>query len=49
MRKWEYKLITKWLTEPELNAVGDEGWEMVEMIVAHINVTFVYVFKRPKL
>ena len=49
MQKWEYKLITMWLSEQELNALGGEGWEMVEVIITHTDKTFAYVFKRPKL
>jgi hypothetical protein len=40
MIRWEYKLVSpyKLPDEPELNALGEEGWEMIGP----------GIFKRPK-
>jgi len=49
--KWEYKKIEKSpdeeqsLDEEELNKLGSEGWELVEVV--QVNSWFHYYFKRP--
>jgi hypothetical protein len=49
MPKWEYKLINEWLTEKELNDLGEEGWEIVELTITPTDKMHVFVFKRPKI
>ncbi|HEX8638697.1 MAG TPA: DUF4177 domain-containing protein [Pyrinomonadaceae bacterium] len=48
MQKWEYKLVNIWLTEKELNALGEDGWEFVEVAVTPTDKTYIFIFKRPK-
>lgn len=48
MQKWEYKylIISAKKVENELNALGNEGWEVVNMEVAPLQL--VCLLKRPK-
>lgn len=48
MVKWEYKLMAGWLTEIEMNRLGEDGWELVAVIVTPVDKNFDYIFKRPK-
>ena len=48
MVKWEYKLMAGWLTEIELNRLGEDGWELVAVILTPVDKNFDYIFKRPK-
>lgn len=54
MEQWEYKIVayTHWSGaklkpehEEELNALGEEGWELVGM--SAVSTTMTLVFKRP--
>jgi hypothetical protein len=47
MTKWEY-LVVLWTAETqlsEMNEVGQEGWELVNSVVYHNDIMF--IFKRP--
>jgi Domain of unknown function (DUF4177) len=49
MQKWEYKVITVFKAiskDTELNALGEQGWELVEIYV--FSMGLYYYFKRPK-
>lgn len=48
MSKWEYKLMEGWLTEVELNALGEENWELAAVIITPTDKSYDYIFKRPK-
>lgn len=48
--KWEYKLITEFLDENDLNKLGDKSWELItRKLILHDNgvVEREYIFKRP--
>ena len=49
MQKWEYKVLNT-LAESELNALGEEGWEALNITVARSGQDWVgyAVLKRPK-
>lgn len=56
MKKWEYKTVNTWpernLADSELNAFGDEGWELIS--IGRSNYTYSgssyeYYFKREKV
>ena len=44
--KWQYKRLEGNPSEQDLNALGDESWELAGM--AQKNFTTIYVFKRMK-
>jgi hypothetical protein len=29
MQKWEYKIVSRDISEAELNNLGDQGWELI--------------------
>ncbi len=33
MQKWEYKIILGYSDESELNGLGEQGWELVAIVV----------------
>jgi hypothetical protein len=43
-QQWEYRVVTS-ADKPDLNALGAEGWELVD-VEASLGAT--YYFKRPK-
>jgi hypothetical protein len=53
IEKWEYKTtqIEDYYSEKELNIIGDDGWELVQVNFTHVGgssqVCF-GIFKRPK-
>jgi hypothetical protein len=47
MQKWEYKLVTGWLTQDELEFLGMDGWELVTTVVGMGNRNMAFYFKRP--
>ena len=47
MQKWEYKLVDGWLTQDELQFLGDDGWELVATVVGMSNRNVALYFKRP--
>jgi len=47
MQKWEYK-ITKNLSEQQLNALGVEGWGLLQVIDNSCGCAVEMYFKRPK-
>jgi hypothetical protein len=55
-KKWEYKVIRlpplptpRMLIEPELDKIGDEGWELVDVtFISGCNPFTQYTFKREK-
>lgn len=49
MPKWEYRIITVFSAiskEAELNALGEQGWELVEIYA--FSMGLYYYFKRRK-
>lgn len=32
MKKWEYRVLTSYPLEDELNKLGDEGWELIAVV-----------------
>ena len=48
MLKWEYKLMEGWLTETELNALGEENWELTAVFITPTDKNYDCIFKRPK-
>jgi hypothetical protein len=48
MQKWEYKLVWS-LSEPKMNQLGEEGWELVAAVVPSSTDTIAFYFKRPKV
>lgn len=56
--KWEYKFIyidskisdkkTIAKINEELNAISEEGWELVNFASAFMDAKYAFVFKRPK-
>ena len=48
MQKWEYKLVDGWLTQDQLQALGDEGWDLITTIVGMSNRNVAFIFKRHK-
>jgi hypothetical protein len=46
MQKWEYLRVTVIVSDATLNQYGDQGWELVSVIVLPDHP--VYFFKRPK-
>jgi hypothetical protein len=32
MQKWEYKVISGYSSESELNKLGEQGWELVAVV-----------------
>jgi hypothetical protein len=50
MRKWEYKLLVPISTNPldDSNELGEEGWELVQVVAGSGDTAAVWVFKRPK-
>jgi len=48
MQKWEYlKLVDP--DAAEMNAWGEDGWELVAVITPHLDdIPYVFYFKRPK-
>jgi hypothetical protein len=50
MKKWEYKVVSNF-TEPGLNMLGDQGWELVALSLGFTQSqgnSVVAVLKRPK-
>jgi hypothetical protein len=47
MQKWEYKLVATQLSEQEINKLGEEGWELIQ--VTHEGFSRAMYFKRPKI
>jgi hypothetical protein len=43
-QRWEYRIIVKAMTENELNTLGAEGWELVDVVVRPATTQF--YFKR---
>lgn len=48
MQKWEYKLVNGWLTQDQLEDLGNEGWELVTTVVGMGNRNMAFYFKRPR-
>jgi hypothetical protein len=44
--KWEYKSKRVWLAEHELNALGKEGWELIQVLQLMSGDVY-FLFKRP--
>ena len=50
MQKWEYLTFYGSLSEVRLNELGEEGWELIAIIVSNENADARnFYFKRPKL
>jgi len=50
-KKWEYKAVVLYIqpmSESELNALGDEGWELVAVAVEAGMAVGTLLFKREK-
>ena len=51
MTKWEYLYISGALSQPQLNAHGIQGWELVTVSIepgaSNQGAFFAWVFKRP--
>jgi hypothetical protein len=47
MQKWEYKMTEGWLTSDQLDALGNQGWELVSTAVGVGNSNMAFYFKRP--
>jgi hypothetical protein len=50
MKRWEYKM-TRSSDTAELNALGEQGWEMVNFTLMKVRYTdkeYEFVFKREK-
>ena len=50
MQKWEYLELGN-PDIKEMNAWGEDGWELIAVIVTHESgaTPYIYYFKRPKL
>ncbi|GHC01471.1 DUF4177 domain-containing protein [Cerasicoccus arenae] len=52
--KWEYKIVQNQMTEESMNALGEQGWELVSLSVTESSsargnsLLYNYVFKRQK-
>jgi len=44
MKKYEYLQINHDLTQDELNALGEQGWELISYYVKEYDI---YIFKKP--
>lgn len=51
MKKWEYQLLYYSLeTKSEsINALGDDGWELISVISSAHDVRLRWIFKREKI
>lgn len=52
-RRFEYKIVKDWLSEEELNELGEQGWELRTRTVTRYGVdpddtNIVYIFIREK-
>lgn len=55
MQKWEYKVVKRTeVSENKLNALGAEGWELMNFVLPHCNIPNSFeeievelVFRRP--
>jgi hypothetical protein len=50
--KWQYKVHRGWLAEHDLNALGEEGWELIYVLESNRFVGGVvnyFYFKRPAI
>ena len=49
-KKWEYRIdVTSDTYTPDLNKIGNEGWELISCVILHIEKGFQdykYIFKR---
>lgn len=50
MQKWEYHRVdlTSDFPEGELNALGEDGWELVALVWHNIQSLYTAFLKRPK-
>lgn len=46
--QWEYTVLKRTLSESELNALGDEGWELISHKFGLESKIEMYIFKRRK-
>ncbi len=46
--RWEYKVDVNGTQEHQLNALGDQGWELVTISENAPNTGYIVVYKRPK-
>ncbi len=45
--RWEYHVYVPSNTDPDLNAQGAQGWELVQAMPGGANGYGIYFFKRP--
>lgn len=50
MDKWEYKKITHYVDQKEMNVLGSEGWELlwIDKEPSSYSNNYEYIFKRKK-
>jgi hypothetical protein len=51
MQKWEYEWLSTELGEESVktvNKMGEQGWEVINVIPSHAPTKYIYFFKRSK-